>query len=50
MIVTWVFLEVDLTYLYKIGQKTKHSPFALENNLNDPDDFTPYMKKIKRQR
>ena len=41
------FLEVDLSYPYKIRQKTEHFHFAPENKISDPDYFTPYMKKIK---
>ena len=40
-------MEYDLSYHYKIGQKTKHFLFAPENRIIDPDDFTPYMKKLK---
>ena len=40
------FIEVDLNYPEKIGEKTKHFPLAPENEKNIPDDFTEYMKEI----
>ena len=41
------FVEVDLSYLHIIREKTKNFPFAPENEENITDDFIFYMKKIK---
>ena len=41
------FLDVDLTYPYKIRQKTKHFPFAPENKNLSKNDFNEHMEKIK---
>ena len=38
------FLEVDLSYPYNIGQKTKHFPFCLENKSISKDSLNDYMK------
>ena len=40
------FLEIDLEYPYTIRQKTKHFPFAPENETISKNDFGPYMKSI----
>ena len=41
------FVEVDLKYPDNIKEKTKHFPFAPENQKIDPDDFSEYLKEIK---
>ena len=41
------FIEVDLKYPDNIKEKTKHFPFAPENEEINPDDFSDYMKEIK---
>ena len=41
------FLEVDLTYLFEIRQKTNHFPFSPENKSLSKDDFNEYMKNKK---
>ena len=41
------FIEVDLKYLDKIKEKTKHFPFCLEVKKINPDKYNDYMKKNK---
>ena len=41
------FLEVDLSYLFNIEQKTKHIPIAPENKNVFKKLFNKLMKKIK---
>ena len=41
------FLEVDLSYPYKIRQKIKYFPFAPENKSISKDVFNDYLKRIK---
>ena len=42
------FVEVDLKYHDKIKQKTKNFPFAPVNEKNNHDDFSDFIKTIKR--
>ena len=41
------FVELDLSYPYKVRQKTNYFPFAPENKSIYEDDFNDYMKRIK---
>ena len=41
------FIEVNLTYLDNIKQKTANFPFAPMNKKINPNDFNDYMKEIK---
>ena len=41
------FLEVDLSYLHNMREKTKYFPFAPEIKKIKPDNFTPYKNKNK---
>ena len=41
------FIEVDLTYLNNIKEKTKNFPFAPVNEKINPNKFSDYMKEIK---
>ena len=43
------FIEVDLNYPDNIKEKTKHFPFAPENEIIDRDKYNDYLKKIKPQ-
>ena len=42
------FIDVHLKYPDNIKEKTKHFPLAPENKKINPDDFSDYMKEIKR--
>ena len=42
------FVEVDLIYPDKIKEKSKHFPFAAENQKINPDHFTTYMIKTNQ--
>ena len=42
-----LFFDVGLSYPCNIGETTRNFPFAPENMIFNPYDFTPYMKKIK---
>ena len=41
------FVEIDLTYLDNIKEKTKNFPLTPVNNKINPDDFNDYKKEIK---
>ena len=41
------FIDVGLSYPCNIGETSRNFPFAPEKKIINPDDFTPYMKKIK---
>ena len=41
------FIELDLMYPDIIKEKTKHFPFAPENEKINPDNFSDHMKEIK---
>ena len=41
------FFEVDSSYPDNMMEKTKNFPFAPENNIINPDNFSDYMKTIK---
>ena len=42
------FVEIDLKYPDDIKEKTKKFPFAPVNKKINPDNFSDYMKTIKR--
>ena len=41
------FVEVDLKYPNRIGQRTKKFPIAPENKVSSQDKFSKYMNSIK---
>ena len=41
------FLEVDLSYLYKMRQKNIYFPICPENKSESEDVFDDYMTRIK---